>query len=220
MKSIIKQFNKSTIIPISLGIVIYLLSYRIPKIILPYESLHFVSLPIDDLIPLFTPAVIIYIPAFGQWIYAIYVLFKQDTKIGYWFAEAITIGSLIGFITFIVYPTAVDRPVIDVKNIFDWVLNNVYTTDNIINACPSYHCFCSTISVMILERSKGVSKKTIYFNILYAILVYISTVLTKQHYIIDIPFGILLAIISVLLAKNGFLSKFYDSLNNRFMFSE
>lgn len=195
------NINKKLILPVVISITTYLLSYGIPKIIVNSENLHYLHIALDDLIPLFSPSIIIYFLAYVQWFFAICVLLKQETILGYRISTAIIIGSLIGFAAFVIYPTAIIRPTIKVNNIFDQILSTTYLVDSVVNACPSFHCFCSTITIHILYRSKDINKKISILNFIFSVLVYASTLLTKQHYIIDIPFGILLADISVLISS-------------------
>lgn len=210
------KYNKKLVLPVILSLTSYLLAYQIPKIIVPLDRLHYLKLAIDDMIPLFSPAIIIYLLAFFQWSYTLMVVIKQETDKGYYIASAIVIGSLIGMATFLIYPTAVTRPTIEINNFFDWVIDQIYTIDNIINACPSFHCFCSLVVIKALRQCEGVSKKCIILNIIFSIMVFASTVLTKQHYIIDIPFGLLLADIAFLIARKCPLTNTFNYINKLF----
>lgn len=196
-----KNINKKLITPVVVAITTYMISYWIPKFIVDINEVHYVYTSIDALIPLFSPAVIIYISSFIQWIIAIFILLKQDTLFGYKVSLAIIIGSIIGFIVFLAFPTGVLRTNFEINNVFDWILSQIYFVDNPINACPSFHCFCSTITIIILKYSKNIDNKYRIINTIFSILVYASTLLTKQHYLIDVPTGILTAYLSYLISN-------------------
>ena len=207
------KLNKKLVLPFILSIVVYLLSYQIPKIVVPEYRLHYLNISLDDQIKIWTPMFIVYVGAFFQWAYAIYILCCKQTEKGYRYASAIIIGSLIGFITFIVYPTAITRPEIIGDSIFDRFARFIYSVDNVICACPSFHCFCSTIVILFIKDC-GESKKLLYINMFISLLVYISTLLTKQHVLIDIPFGILLAFVAMWISKKVVFTKLFDKLNS------
>lgn len=207
------KLNKKLVLPFLLAVLVYLLAYQIPKVTLPEYRLHYLNSSIDDLIQLWSPMFIIYIGAFFQWMYAIIIASKQETNKGYKYASAITIGSLIGFIIFMVYPTAIARPEVIGDGIFDKFARFIYSVDNVICACPSFHCFCSTITILILKDCKGINKNIVRNNEILSVLVYISTLITKQHVLIDIPCGIILAFISMKIAEKITFTKIYDKLN-------
>ena len=206
------SIKKKNILPLSIAATIYLLSYQIPKILVNPSDLHFVSIPLDNVIPLFSPSIVIYFAAFFQWLYAFYVLLTHETKIAYKYATAVIIGSLIGFACFMLYPTAMHRVEITGTSIFDQILKIVYSIDNIICALPSFHCFLSTLVIYVFYETK-VDKKILIFNIILSILVYASTLLTKQHYFLDVPSGILLGILSATLVKVISFNGLFEKLN-------
>ena len=209
------KINKKNIMPVVIAITVYLLAYQIPKITVPAYRWHYLNIALDDLIMLYSPAILIYIAAFFQWINCMIIVCKQETKLVYRVASAIMIGSFIGFLTYIIYPTAIHRPEIIGNSIFDIFLRFIYSVDNVVCACPSFHCFCSTIVVLALFECEGIKDITIYINELFSVLVYISTLLTKQHVIIDIPFGILLAFVAMSLSKKIVFTKLFDFTNEK-----
>lgn len=196
-----KKINKKLITPAIIAVAVYLLSYQIPKRLVDPSRLHFLSTSLDDKIPFHDPSIYVYIGAFFQWAYCIFTLMKQKTEIGYKFCSALLIGSLIGFVIFMVYPTAVQRPEIIGSGFTNDFCRFIYSVDNIICACPSFHCFCSTLVILIYMECEGISKKFIYLNIVFSILVFVSTLLTKQHFIADILPGVALAYLSVFIAN-------------------
>ena len=124
---------------------------------------------------------------------------------------AVIIGSIIGLLFYIIYPTAVVRPEVIGDTLIEQFCSFIFTVDTPINAFPSFHCFLSFITVVFYIDFKA-NKKTIIFNFFYSILVFISTLLTKQHVIVDIPAGIMLGIVSLVLAKHISFDKLFDYL--------
>ena len=204
-----KKLNKKLIIPTIVALAIYLTSYSLPKS-LNHTTLHYVSLPIDDLIPCFSWAIIIYVLAFFQWILGAIIVNMNDTDKGYYCISCFIIGSLIGMCVFIIYPTAIVQKPLQVHNIFDAFTNLIYAIDSNTNCLPSFHCFVSWTFTRCLFKYDNLSIRFKFLFLLFSILVFASTVLTKQHYFIDIPTGILLAEISLLLAKRINFKKLFE----------
>lgn len=210
------MLNKKLVKPILLATAIYLLSYGIPKLVVSLDRVHYIKLPIDDKLPLIKPFIIIYILAFVQWTIYLYILAKQDTKFGYIYASAIIIGSLIGCIIFLTYPSGVTR--IDINelkgnSILDFVYKVTFSVDSIVNAIPSFHCFCSWLCFRGISEIKSIDNKWKLFNFIFSLLVFASTLFTKQHFILDIPAGILLAEFSIQIAKKYQLTKLFHTIN-------
>lgn len=210
------RFNQKLYIPFIIAVVVYLLSYEVPKYLISFDRLHYLQVYIDTLIPFYSPSVVVYIGAFFQWINAILIALGQSKEKGYRYASAIIIGSLIGMIIYFVYPTCAYRPEVTGTSIFDLLCRTIFMFDNIINACPSFHCFCSTILLFVIYDCENIKKSTLYINIVFSILVYVSTLLTKQHVFVDIIGGILLAIVSFALSKKIVFSRIFDKLNNKY----
>lgn len=210
-----KKINKKLIIPIVIAVAVYLLSYQIPKRTVNIENVVVLETTIDNAIPFIHCFIYVYIGAFIQWTYYLHVLLKGDTKTGYKYCSAIIIGSLIGFIMFVVYPTGINRPEVVGDSITDNFVRLVFSMDSIICAFPSFHCFLSTICIPVLIECKA-SKKSIIINIIYSILVFVSTLLVKQHTLVDIPAGIALAFISMWLYKYIKFDRLFDKLNSKF----
>lgn len=197
----LKNINKKLVVPAIISFGIYLFSYYLPKFIVDINDAHYLMFDIDSRIKVFSPFVIIYILAYLQWITTLIRICKQETKFGYYALTALVVSSLIGMIIFIVYPTAITRDELIINNIFDYLLNIIYNSDSLINAMPSFHCMWSWYSFRILKQTKKENKYSDFINLIFSLLVFASTQFTKQHYIIDIPTGILLAEIGIFISK-------------------
>lgn len=204
--------NKKLVKPAILSIATYLAGYLIPKLIVDESKVHFVKIALDDKIPLVKPFIIIYFLAFVQWSLTMHILTTQNTKYGYKYCTAIIIGSIVGSIIFIVYPTGVQRIGINGNGILDFILKTTYSVDSIVNALPSFHVFCSWMCLRGLWEAKGIDKKWKIVNSIFSILVCLSTLFTKQHYFLDVPAGILLAEISILIANRFQFTKLFNKL--------
>ena len=211
------KLNKEFRLPVVFACITYLLSYQVPKWFEDISKAYSPSIALDHKIPFVPLFMIIYVLAFFQWINALLVIMHSKKETGYKYCSAIMIGSLIGFVIFLVYPTTiVGRPTLEPDSLLNIFVNFIFSYDTPTNAFPSFHCFCSTISVFAIKEAINNKKYTI-FNCVFSILVFASTLFTKQHFIIDVPAGIILAIFSIYITKYINFNKLFDYLNTKFM---
>jgi membrane-associated phospholipid phosphatase len=98
---------------------------------------------------------------------------------------------IVGYACFLVYPTTLPRPVGEIgQGFFAWFLQGIYDGDPPRNCFPSLHVatpFLAAFSCWRVHRGVGLVAG------LWAGLVAVSTLTTKQHYVADVIAGILLA---------------------------
>ena len=207
--------NKRLLIPTILVAVTYFFSYGIPSFFVSHKVIYITS-KVDELIPLFTPAVIPYILALFQWIAALYIVLKQDTNKGYYLCSSLILSSLIGMIIFFIFPTQVIRPTLQIANIFDQLLSNVYASD-VGFAFPSFHCLFSWFVIRALKKCNNVSKSFYIVNVLFSFMVFASTLLVKQHVIYDVFGGILLCELGMYIATKIKIDGLFNYLNKHIL---
>jgi len=142
------------------------------------------SIFLDDFIPLIPFFVGIYISSYIL-MFVIPLLFENRKAYFYAFVTLIALTAPF----FIFLPGIMIRPEILGKDIFSWALNIIYSLDNPHNLFPSSHISISVLNALIMNN------KWVY---LWAFLIILSTLFVKQHYILDVLGGILVAIISFL----------------------
>lgn len=103
------------------------------------------------------------------------------------------ISRIICGIFFIFLPTTLIRPEITGNGLWEHLLRFVYSVDQSANLFPSIHCLVSWFCYVGIRGQKQIPKWYQRFSMIFAILVCISTQVTKQHYIVDLIAGILLA---------------------------
>ena len=99
---------------------------------------------------------------------------------------------ITAFAGFVLYPTIAPRPgdSIEADGFAAWGLNFLYAADPPYNCFPSLHVahsFVSAFSVSRVHRKLGATA------IACALLVALSTLFTKQHYVLDVVAGTLMA---------------------------
>jgi membrane-associated phospholipid phosphatase len=100
---------------------------------------------------------------------------------------------LLAFIGFLVYPTVLPRPTISEAGFFPWTLGLIYDIDPPRNCFPSLHvawAFVAAFSCYRVHRGVGLAAMS------WAGLIGVSTLYTKQHYLVDVIGGIAIACVA------------------------
>lgn len=109
------------------------------------------------------------------------------------------IGMCICYIFYYIYPTEITRPIVENNNILNVVVNNIYSADKPVNCFPSLHVL-TTYFVMRYTKYKD-SRKVFYYTQIVGVLIILSTVFIKQHFVLDIIGAIILCEIVMLFIK-------------------
>lgn len=170
---------------------------------------------IDDAIPIIPIFIIPYAFSYVFWLIGLIAASKNDID----FYCDWVIGSLIaltaGLIFFCAYPTIINRFDENLyiragQGILSDGIRFFYDHDGVEigrNLAPSYHCLTSCLCFLATFRKKVFSRPFRVYTALMSVLIYCSTVFVKQHYVIDIPFGILLAVGGVAISQRYHLGK-------------
>lgn len=122
---------------------------------------------------------------------------------------------ITAYVCFVLYPTVAPRPAGDVvvgEGFGEWGLRFLYDADPPYNCFPSLHVahsFVSALTCYRLHRGVGIGA------IVAAALVGISTVYTKQHYILDVLAGALLAYVAYVIFLRGYPRSEIPELDRR-----
>jgi membrane-associated phospholipid phosphatase len=168
--------------------------------LMPGRAVHAPALALDGALPL--------LPAWAQ-VYGCLYLFlillpvfvvRQQEQIRRTVWAYLTIW-LTAYACFLLYPTIGPRPVkVMGSGFIAWGLRSLYDFDPPYNCFPSLHVahsFVSALACMRVHRRLGIVATV------FAALVGLSTLFTKQHYILDVGAGILLAFIAYLIFLRG-----------------
>jgi len=90
------------------------------------------------------------------------------------------------------------------------LMNFLYTVDSADNLFPSIHCLASWLCWIGVRKNKSVSKVYSYISLFIAITICISTLTTRQHVIIDVIGGVLLAELCYFIAGHPRVSHLYS----------
>ena len=168
--------------------------YFIVKQFIP--SYHLITLNIDDKMPL-VPFFIIFYSIWYPYLFVVfYFIFKKDKDKFKSLIKKSILCAVIADLCFIIYPTMVTRPEVNGYNsLISLMLYITYMTDIPVNCFPSLHCIFALLVMYAVTFDKNMNK---VFRILVGIispLICLSTVLVKQHSVIDVVGALFLSCI-------------------------
>lgn len=154
------------------------------------------DLPIDKKIPALPYFALIYVLWFPLIAIFPISLFKEAKNLYELYVICWIIDIVISVIIYLAYPTTCTRPK-DLENIKGgWMLRILYKFSyKGLNCSPSMHC---SISTLVFIFALAASTMPINLRIIYsttALGIILSTLFTKQHVLIDLVTGVLLAML-------------------------
>lgn len=174
--------------------VVYLTWWNLLEIFMPPK--YIIHSTIDDMIPFCSIFVIPYVMWFA-YIGACFVyMYFKDRKEYINMATYIFTGCILALIIFTIFPTGINlRPIEPGKDIFGTLCAFIYSMDTPTNVCPSLHVFVSAAMWKIIKRNKTLGERK-YIKIgafVLTVRICLSTLFIKQHSVIDLLCGLLMA---------------------------
>jgi len=202
MLSKINIFLKSTLGKLILAaVILHMFTYFGTRLFTTGFYHYDMSTGADRLIPLLPWTVVIYLGCYVFWAVNYTLGCTQDEENAIIFILTEIIAKSVCLFCYVVIPATLTRPVIEGTGIFDKALIWLYAADPADNLFPSIHCLSSWICVIAVRDQKRIPNVYKAVTVVLAIMVCISTLTTKQHVIVDVIAGILLAEISYRIAS-------------------
>ena len=159
----------------------------------PRESPHFLETAMDGWIPLVPGFVFPYISLYLLLVLSVWRFLKVDMKVFSLAALAVCIDLVVSYIFYIAFQTRIERPIVLGSDIPSDILRWIYSIDEPYNAFPSLHTSSAALCTLLWRK---VGSRFWPVIMLWAVFIVASTVLTKQHYFVDILGGIAVAALS------------------------
>lgn len=211
---IFKIVPKYAVVPLLLCLVANLVAYYGSTIVVDGFGLqrYSAAIPLDYAIPFIPGWIIVYFGCYISWAAFYIIACRESKKACFDFVTAEVIAKMISLVIFIIYPTEMlERGGFEQtlgNGFFDQVTAFMFNCDRPINLFPSIHCLASWIGFRGVAMCKKVPLWVKWFAFILAILVFLSTLFVKQHYIIDIFGGILAVEIGMFISKKLKLGDF------------
>ncbi|MBN2556415.1 MAG: phosphatase PAP2 family protein [Anaerolineales bacterium] len=141
-------------------------------------------LPIDRHIPLSPIWAVPYLCGIVWWAGAfIWAAAKMDNRRFLHFSLCLSLAMSISYVIYVLFPTYVNRPVITGEDFPGTLVLFIYGKDRAYNALPSGHTY-TTLIISIFWYSWLPEQRGLWAAI--ALIIILSTLLTKQHAVLDI----------------------------------
>ena len=154
---------------------------------------------LDRMIPVGPGWSFIYLGCFLYWALG-YVLMGRGDR-WYRIMTADIAAKLICGVIFLMLPTTNVRPELEGGGVSTWLLGLIYQMDPPLDLFPSIHCMESWVCFRGVLGDRRIPKWYQSFSGVFAILVCLSTLFTRQHVLADVFAGVLLAEMLIRAAK-------------------
>lgn len=203
--------------PLLFAVIFNVITYNGSRLLTGGRIHYNLSSILDEQIPFIPWTVSIYLGCYVFWIVNYVLGCRQEQEKAFQFISADLLAKIICLLCFLIVPTTNIRPVIKGTSVWDEMMRVLYQIDAADNLFPSIHCLTSSFCFIAVRKNKAVPVWYRVISCFIAISIYISTLTTKQHVLIDVIFGIIISEICYLLARKSGFSKWYFlcfSLNN------
>ena len=210
------------VLPLLLTAVSMLCSYQAAKIyqlIFGFRDLMDLTLSVDLNIPFAPGWGWIYVGAFFFWAYQFITVAQDCPESAYKLSIADLSGKFLCLLFFLFLPTTNVRPEVNGTGLTALLMKIIYALDSPTNLFPSIHCFVPWLGTRCMFGIKNHKHKGIHCTLSFigTMLIFASTLFTKQHVFIDVLGGIAVAEIGLLVAKYSPLPRMLCSWNESFV---
>lgn len=215
-----KIFPKFAYIPVILVIVFNCLTFWGSKLITQNAHHYDLSTPLDYMLPFSPCFMFFYILAYFQWVWN----YVYHTRLGrekyYHIVTVDLLAKTFALFLFIVMPAEITRPEVSGNGFWENVTRLMYSIDTPTALFPSYHCLESWLCFRAALMVKDAPRWYAPFQLILTLFVFASTVLVKQHFIVDVFAGIAVVEIAWFLSKRFHLWRFLSKIRLHFVKTE
>lgn len=151
------------------------------------------ALPLDARLPMVTPFILIYVLAYLQWVVSYWLVALDEPGLYRRVLVGDIIAKLATLAIFLLIPTTMQRPAATGGGLFNWLTQRIHDLDAPTRLFPSIHCLESWMACRAGFWMKRLPRWYRWGGLVMTLLVFASTLLVKQHVLVDIPGGILTA---------------------------
>lgn len=204
----------NTVLPLVFTLALQGLVYFGSKLLMAGAYHHNLETAWDLAIPFLPWTVSIYVGTFLYWAISFLLILRSGTENAFRFLCAHCMSLLIALVFFLLLPTTNTRPQIEGGGLWNFGMRLIYALDTPDNLFPSLHCELSWLCFQGLKKVENVPTGGKRFALIFSLLIFVSTLTTKQHILLDVFGGWLIAEISFrLCGSKKVTAPFYKVFN-------
>ena len=219
MKNLLKGLTRILpaygVFPVIFSFVFNCLVYSGSRMIAGGWYHHNIETGVDRSIPFVPEFLMIYFGCYVFWAVNYILIARQDRRSVYQFFTVDFISRCVCLVSFLAFPTTNTRPLITGSGLWNQAALWLYSIDAADNLFPSIHCLVSWFCYLGIRGRKEIPRWYQSVSMVIAILVFASTLLTKQHVIVDVAGGILLAEFCFFIGRKTDLYRIYERFGSR-----
>lgn len=189
--------------PLICLVLVNCIAYYGSRLLVRGAARYDLSTALDARLPFWPVFIVFYILAYAQWFFGYIIIAREDREICRRVLGAEMIAKLICLVCFVALPTRMVRPEVTGNGVFERLTALIYSLDAPINLFPSIHCLDSWMCFRGAQKLKRTPRWYALFMLALTLPVLASTVLVKQHVLVDIPAGILAGEIGLFLMRGA-----------------
>lgn len=203
-------------IPLIICLLTDLLAYYLPRLLDVRFAYNF-AIEADTRIPLIPAFSYVYLLAFVFWTINYIYLCRQSRALCIRLCVADFVAKILCLYVFMQVPTSFEAPASllanrwtrifpdpeSVKGVGAWLLKLIYSMDEPNNLLPSIHCFVSWLCFrpMLNKDTWAIPIAYKAFTFIFVVAIFLSTLFTKQHVVLDVFAGVFVAEAGWLLSR-------------------
>lgn len=219
MKNLLKGLTRILpaygVFPVIFSFVFNCLVYSGSRMIAGGWYHHNIETGVDRRIPFVPEFLVIYFGCYVFWAVNYILIARQDRRSVYQFFTGDFISRCVCLVSFLAFPTTNTRPLITGSGLWNQAALWLYSIDAADNLFPSIHCLVSWFCYLGIRGRKEIPRWYQSVSMVIAILVFASTLLTKQHVIVDVAGGVLLAEFCFFIGRKTDLYRIYERFGSR-----
>lgn len=196
-----RLFPKHARVPMITVALLHFVFYFIPPLLVKGEYHYDLTVFIDGYIPFVPIFIIFYIGAYLQWGISYIWHFSKSRSLCVRLACADLLTKAVAALFFIFLPTVMLQPVPG-DGVFAFLVKVIYFFDEPVNLFPSLHCAASWLCFRsALPVRHSMPRGYVLGQFIFTLFVFASTVFVKQHVVVDILGGVIVAELAWLLSS-------------------